>query len=460
MGINITKNDLIWSYLAKFIQLCSGLFVLPLVLKMLSPEEVGMNYLMLSVSSLVALLDFGFSPQFGRNFTYVNSGAKRLLNEGVEYSDDRQVDYHLLAVLLQTAKYVYKKLSIVCEAFMLLLGTIYMYVVTDGFTNVNNSLVIWLLFSVSTYFTIYFTYYNSLLTGSGMIKEASIATILSRLVNIIISVVMLYYGGGLLSIVIASLVAPFVQRYYSYVKYFTPELREKLKSEIHKSEITELYSVIWYNAKKLGINFLGSYAINRSGLFIIGLYLTLSEVGEYGLMTQLAGILSGVAQVPFATYQPKFADCRVSGNREHFIKLMTLTIAVYWFIMISGALFIAMWGKSMLSFIGSNTQLPGTLILIVYLLSVILEGNHSMFATLIVTDNKVPFVKASLVSGFAIVVLTVIVLSTTNLRLLGVVCIPFLVQLFYNNWRWPLWVINDFGIKDTIRYGKEAFIFK
>lgn len=35
-----------------------------------------MNYLMLTVGSLVSLFDFGFAPQFGRNITYVFAGAQ------------------------------------------------------------------------------------------------------------------------------------------------------------------------------------------------------------------------------------------------------------------------------------------------------------------------------------------------------------------------------------------------
>ena len=84
MDIKITKKDILWSYIGRFFGIASSFITLPIVLHMLSPEEVGMNYLMATVSSLVGLLDFGFSPQFGRNFTYVNSGAKKLLKEGVD----------------------------------------------------------------------------------------------------------------------------------------------------------------------------------------------------------------------------------------------------------------------------------------------------------------------------------------------------------------------------------------
>lgn len=67
--VRITKKDVIWSYVAQLFNMGAGLIVLPLVLHMLSPSEIAMNYIMLTVSSLVALLDFGFLHQFSRNIT-------------------------------------------------------------------------------------------------------------------------------------------------------------------------------------------------------------------------------------------------------------------------------------------------------------------------------------------------------------------------------------------------------
>ena len=75
--ISVTKKDIIWGYLAQFFLVASGLITLPLVLNILSAEEIGMNYLMLTIGSLVSLLDFGFAPQFGRNITYIFSGAQK-----------------------------------------------------------------------------------------------------------------------------------------------------------------------------------------------------------------------------------------------------------------------------------------------------------------------------------------------------------------------------------------------
>ena len=454
MGVEITKKDVTWSYVAKLFQIGSGLVTLPLILRLLTTEEVGMNYLMLTVSSIVGLMDFGFSPQFGRNFTYVNSGARRLCREGVEEERGGSIDWHLLSVLISTARFVYRRLSVLALIVMLTFGTGYIWYLTEGFTNVNNSLYIWILYSFSTYFNIYFSYYSSLLTGSGMIRESSQAAILSKSAYLVLCTLFLLFGWGLFAVVAANFIAPFVQRYVSYRAYFKPELKARLAEQtVTHEDIRETFSVIWFNAKKLGINFIGAYAVNKMGMFIIGFFLPLATIGSYGLLTQLTTIVSGIANTMFVTYLPKVSNCRVTGDRPMLKRTISFSMVVGQIIMLAGALGIIFVAPYLLELIKSQTMLPSRLICELYLVIVALELNHSEFASVISTENKIPYVVPSLVSGGVIVLLTFIALKFTTLGLLGVVLVQGIVQAAYNNWRWPLWVFRELDMSISEFYG-------
>lgn len=454
MGVEITKKDVTWSYVAKLFQIGSGLVTLPLILRLLTTEEVGMNYLMLTVSSIVGLMDFGFSPQFGRNFTYVNSGARRLCREGVEEERGGSIDWHLLSVLISTARFVYRRLSVLALIVMLTFGTGYIWYLTEGFTNVNNSLYIWILYSFSTYFNIYFSYYSSLLTGSGMIRESSQAAILSKSAYLVLCTLFLLLGWGLFAVVAANFIAPFVQRYVSYRAYFKPELKARLAEQTAtRKDIRETFSVIWFNAKKLGINFIGAYAVNKMGMFIIGFFLPLATIGSYGLLTQLTTIVSGIANTMFVTYLPKVSYCRVTGDRPMLKRTISFSMVVGQIIMVAGALGIIFVAPYLLELIKSQTMLPSRLICVLYLVIVALELNHSEFASVISTENKIPYVVPSLVSGGVIVLLTFISLKFTTLGLLGVVLVQGIVQAAYNNWRWPLWVFRELDMSISEFYG-------
>lgn len=454
MGVEITKKDVTWSYVAKLFQIGSGLVTLPLILRLLTKEEVGMNYLMLTVSSIVGLMDFGFSPQFGRNFTYVNSGARRLCREGVEEERGGSIDWHLLSVLISTARFVYRRLSVLALIVMLTFGTGYIWYLTEGFINVNNSLYIWILYSFSTYFNIYFSYYSSLLTGSGMIRESSQAAILSKSAYLVLCTLFLLLGWGLFAVVAANFIAPFVQRYVSYRAYFKPELKARLAEQtVTREDIRETFSVIWFNAKKLGINFIGAYAVNKMGMFIIGFFLPLATIGSYGLLTQLTTIVTGIANTMFVTYLPKVSNCRVTGDRPMLKRTISFSMVVGQIIMLAGALGIIFVAPYLLELIKSQTMLPSRLICVLYLVIVALELNHSEFASVISTENKIPYVVPSLVSGGVIVLLTFIALKFTTLGLLGVVLVQGIVQAAYNNWRWPLWVFRELDMSISEFYG-------
>lgn len=448
MSITLSRKDIIWSYFAQFFSIASGIITLPLILRMLSSEEIGMNYLMLTMGSLVSLFDFGFGPQFGRNITYIFSGTKELKKEGVNvtYESD-EINYRLLATMIHTAKSVYRVLGLIVIVTMLSLGSFYIYNITNGFSNINNSLAIWIVYSISTYFNIYYSYYTSLLTGKGLIMESRKAIVYSKLFYIILTFAFLYLGLGLFGVVLANLIAPFVNRYISNYYFFTKDIKEKIGHYIiTKKEKIDLFNIIWHNAKKLGLVFLGSYAINKLSMFLAGLFLTLNEIASYGLMIQLVGIIPALATTLFNAFQPKFASLRVMNDNKQLIKLFSYSMNIFYILFIIGGLCLMIFGPWVLSIIKSNAILPPLSILFLYIIVTLLENNHSLFATLITTNNDIPFVFSALFAGGLIAVGSFISLSFSNMGILGLVIVQGLSQLIYNNWKWPLTIFKEFNI--------------
>jgi O-antigen/teichoic acid export membrane protein len=466
--IQISRKDIAWSYIAQFFSIASGVITLPLILRMLSTEEIAMNYLMLTIGSLVALFDFGFSPQFGRNITYVFSGAKELKKEGiVQTLTNNEVDYRLLVQMIGTARFVYRRLSFVVLTAMLTLGTLYIHRVTEGFSNINNSLLIWIIFCISTFFNIYYSYYSSLLIGKGLIMESKKAMLYSKLSYIFLTFVLLLSGLGLIGVTVANLIAPFVNRFISYRLFFTKDLNKQItKFPQEKSEILKLFKIIWHNSRKLGLVFVGSYTITKLSLFLAGLYLPLEEVASYGLMMQFAGIISGISSTLYYAYQPTFASLRVKNNNTKLIELFAFSMNVFYTIFLLGSFALIFLGPWALSIIKSNAVLPAIHILTIYLLITLLENNHSNFATLIVTKNEIPFLKPALMAGGLIALGSYLTLEYTTWGLMGLVAVQGFSQVIYNNWKWPSMVMHEFrisfryfiktGISETIKNLKKT----
>lgn len=446
MKIEISKKDIIWSYISQILNVGSGLITLPLILHMLSGEEIGMNYLMITISTMVGLLDFGFAPQFARNITYVFSGAQELRKEGIAEVKE-EINYRLLRNMIGVAKMVYSRLAVLTLIIMLTFGSWYIYEVTNGFRNVNNSLLIWLIYTLSIYFNVYFTYYSSLLTGKGMVMEAKKSIVGQKTVYILLTFVLLILGFRLMGVVIANLISPFVGRFLAYRYFYDEETKNNLSlTEKSKEEQKELFKTIWFNAKKLGLVFVGSYAINKLSMFIAGLFLSLQDIASYGLMIQLFSIISSTALTYNLASQPQFTSYRSSGLKDALLKKFSLSMDIFYILYIFAILILIIFGQDILRIIRSNTNLPNTKILIIYAIVILLENNHSAFATLIITGNKIPFVESSLLSGFAICILSYISLKYTVFGILGLVCVQGLCQAVYSNWKWPYVVCKEYGI--------------
>lgn len=462
MSVRASKSDVIWSYIAQFFSLGSGLITLPLVLHLLSTEEIAMNYLMMTVAAMVAMVDFGFSPQFGRNFTYVFSGAQRLEKEGLSSNVESKINYHLLRCLIDAAKLVYKYMSILVLVLMLTAGTYYISIVTKGFTNIENSLLIWILFSTSTFFNVYFSYYSAILYGRGMVKESKKAMLASRILYIVLAYILLLGGCGLIGLCIANFISPFLSRWMSYRYFYDKDIKRALSAEKSTTyEIRELFWIIWYNAKKLGIVSVGTYTALKFSLFIAGLYLSMAEVSALGLLMQLANIIVMVSTTFNSALIPQLTAYRVNKDEPDLIKYFAWTLNIYYVLFIGMSACLVIAGPWLLQLIGSNASLPSTVTVLLYLLVLFLENNHGLFAGFITFSNSVPYTKVAIISGSLICIGDVLVLHFTDLGLLGLVLVQGIVQLAYNNWYWPYLVCIslNLSILNLIKIGgHESYI--
>lgn len=464
MGVKLTKKDVIWSYLAQFFGIASGIFILPIILRLLSTEEIALNYLIGSLGSMVALFDFGFAPQFGRNITYVFSGAQEIQKKGIQDLNGLgEINYNLLANMINTAKFVYLRIAIFSGIVLCTFGTWYIYSVTNGFTSVNHVIWIWIFTIVSIFLSFYFTYFDSLLIGRGLIRKAKIAGIISKVVYISLAISFLYMGYGLFGVAISSLCSTFVYRFISYRFFYDHDFKEKLRGIKPKpEERKELFLKIWHNSSRLGLVFISAYAINNLSMFLAGLYLSSEEVASYGLLIQLVGIIGVVSGTLINSYNPTFASLRISGKSKELMQTFSFALFVYLSLFIMGASFLIFLGPMVLEFIGSNAVLPNAYIMMAYCLVVILENNHSNFGTLIVTKNEVPFLKSSVIAGFFVAIGDFLVLNYLSFGVLGLILVQGIVQLSYANWKWPLLVCQEFSTSylKILRLGYKETILK
>lgn len=433
--------------------------MLPIVLRILSTDELGMWFVFGSIAALVSLLDFGFSPSMMRNVIYAWSGAKKLYAEGTPEIDiSLGTNYVLLRKLIIASKKIYLMIAVFAGVILLLVGTPYINSLIDS--TQSSFIIAWIIYSIGVFFNLYTSFWNPFLKGIGAIKEANMALVFSKIVYMIFTTIGLHLGGGLVWLSVMYLLFGLVLRELS--KYFFVRISKinEFKSEVNESiDAKEILRVIWPNARRLGVVMIGAWLINRSTTLLSSHFLGLSITAQYGLSIQLLTFVGGMSSLLFNSYVPEITSLKISGDRNRYNALFARSMITQWVMSITGILSVVFIVPYALDFIGSNSMLLPTSTLLLLGLVLFLEWNHSTFATLITLGNSVPFVNASLLSGVGIVITALLFAYNTEMGVLGLILAQGIVQLVYNNWYWPRYVLNESGLSiiDLIKIGMNDY---
>ncbi|MGL5963453.1 MAG: hypothetical protein ACRCZ2_03505, partial [Fusobacteriaceae bacterium] len=212
--MKITNKDVIWSYSSQIFQMGASLFILPIILKKLPSEEIGIWYVFMSFSALINLLDFGLSPTFSRNISYIFSGAKKLSSEGINSEVSNEVNYSLLKNTINSVKKIYMGISLVVVSVFGTIGSVYIASLVNNNQNLsyNSIMLAWIIYIISLAFNFYYYYFTPLLMGRGLIKESHKTIVFSKIGYLILAYILIQLNYGLLGIAIANLISSFVNR--------------------------------------------------------------------------------------------------------------------------------------------------------------------------------------------------------------------------------------------------------
>lgn len=443
INIRSDKSTVLWGYAATLLSVASGLIVLPLILRYLSSEEVAVYYLLITISSFAALFDLGFSPQISKNLTYIFSGADNIKKEGYS-SSTGVINYKLLKSLIEESKNIYRKISLAVFIVLAIFGTIYIIKVTKDTLPLEYILPLWLLFVLITSAQMYFFYYNAFMEGKGLIKRAKQINVISRIFNIVIVSAFLLLGLKLWAVLIGYVFLLVVFVVFSKKAFYTKDITEEmLKIEVDKSDLKDVFDKIWFNAKKVAIIYFFGFLINKSNLFIAGLYLDLKTVASLGLMMQFTALIASLSENFYLVMQPEIISLRVKKEQEQLIKKFSCGIVVYILLFVLGSVILLTFVPFLLKLIGSNTELPTLTIMAIYCLICLLERQHSTFAAFISTGNRIFWLESTIIVGALIVAGSFLVLKYTSMGLLGLILVQGVIQLCYSNWKWPYEALKE-----------------
>jgi O-antigen/teichoic acid export membrane protein len=443
MRSSLARIDVLIGYVAQALNIGGLLLLLPLVLTHLNQSETALWFIFLSIATFAQLAELGFQPTIARNLAYALAGTLELRRIGLQEIpvSNNPPNSDLVADIIIAAKRLYFYIVSFCAAVLLVIGTAYVYYSARDLFNIKQYIVAWLLFSIGQIANLYFSYFNALLLGSGKVRTVNSLVIISRSSLVVFAAIALTLNSGLLGLGAASLAAAITGRVFAYIftrKWLLEHRRRRTAETVNKA-----VAVIWHNAYRLGLVQLGAFFIQRGSIFIVTTFLGLHAAARYGLTATLMITLLTVAGYVAQMHVPMMSYLQAGRKFEQLRTVYGRNLVFANVVFILGFALIALFSKTALSLIGSKTELLDAPMLMLFGLVLLLELNHSVAATYLTTTNAVPFLAAALISGAATFIASVIAVRVFGLW--GVIIVQGVVQLSYNNWKWPMLAMRHMG---------------
>jgi O-antigen/teichoic acid export membrane protein len=450
--MNIGRSDVIWNYIATFLQIGVGIILLPFILRAFSQETVAIWTIFATIVTLIGLLDFGFNPSFARNVSYVVSGVKELKTTGynIVESHGNEIDYSLFKGLIDAMRWFYRRMASILFLILATAGTYYIYIVLKNYSgNSAEVYIAWGILVIINTWSLYTMYYDSLMQGQGLIKRAKQIQMTGQSIYLAVAVVLILLRFNLIAIVSAQALSIVIKRTLSHRAIYTDEFKNVLHTVKAQSREKILKS-IYPNAMKLGLTTVGNTVSSRSAIIIGSLYLSLETIASYGITFQIASIIAMVARVYFLSYQPKIVQYRIWNDNAaiKYVYLKSCRFLLATFVLGGGCFIVG--GEWALDLIGSKTPLLSKSLIVLTLFFFLLEDNRTNAGEILLTKNEVPFVKSELFTGVFTVILLFTFMRYTDLGVLGMLIAPLIVQSCYQNWKWPTVVIKELNRRSSI----------
>ena len=433
--VRVWKSAVGWSFAVTALRAGGFLLVLPLALRRLSPDELGLWYVFTSIGDFCAFAELGLALILGRSASFFMAGVERLPVHGLDLNpptaEMRPPNLAGLAGLLQLARHVYVRI----------VGGILLFMLTVGLTIVLSKLRAlpgpqtghWLtygVFVVATMLSVAGSYWPQFLIGIGQVRQGQRALMFGLVLNYAVAAGCLLLGLGIISLALGQLVLALVN--FTYARWQAlascPGIRTAPALAINFGDV---WPVTWRSL----LTSLGANMCCPATLFVCGIILDLATTASYGLSLRLALVAQGLAGAWLMVRQPHIARARAAGDLPLAIALVkgslprcALTYAI-------GAVAIFLLATPMLEWMKSRTPALPAALLAGLLVMVGLDFVVGFHSAVIQTANRFPHLKIYLLSGVATITLAFV--AGTAYGIAGIIAAPIIVQVWCVYWWIP-----------------------
>ena len=435
----LIASAVVWSWVFNGLRIASGLFLLPLILRVLPDPDLGMYYVFLSLSALVPLVDFGFSSSLSRYVSYATSGARTIQAQGMARLEKTSgPNFELLWDLYRVANRLYAVLALILLVLLAFWGTYLVELRVAETSSPTATRIAWVVTLTATIFDIYSNRFINYLFAMDHVRTGTRYGVVAYTVRLAATATMLLCGLGLLSLPLGTFIGSFIQRGLARrrcLQLLSSQTIEPSK----KVDFVKYLKVFWPNTWKVGIQCMSGYLTVNANTAICLHVLGLESNLKYGLSVQLLGIATTMANVWLSVRWPQVSMFRA---RHDAVAVRKALWPRFWLTTVSFGVLaggIVLVGPSMIQMLSPTKTLLPTNWLALLAVTTFFDLQFTVWTTLILTENRMPSLWPTVATNLLSVTLSITLVHFTSLGLGALVLGPLIAGSLFNYWFWPFY---------------------
>lgn len=458
VNIKATKKDIIWNYVGTIVSLGSSFILVPILLLFLDANEYGLWNVFVSVGGITVLFDFGFNSVFSRNIAYCWSGCRTLKKDSVEqFEGDSEVDSNLLNKLIKACQLIYLSISLIAMIVLMSGGSAYIYYISES-ASLDNAIRAWLIYVLGVFFNLLYGYYDSALRGVGLVGEVNIARTIAKMVQLLLSVLLLLIGFGLTGVSIAYVCYGILFRIICKRKFYAYKSIGKLLKNARRpdrKDLLELFGTIWYSTWREGVVSVANYISGQVTTILCSFYLGLAETGRYGLAVQLSTAIGQIAVSFYSAHQPAMQQAYIKRDTLRVREMLSVGICIFEVLFPMGVIAIILVFLPIFQIIRPDAVISIPVMISVSAYQFIIM-KRDCYAWYLAGTNRMVYYKSFIFSAVICVLISILLAEFFSLGIFGFVIAQIGSQLIYNAWHWQKIVDKELDLKLIIKW--EIFV--
>lgn len=431
----LSNTAVVWGFAGAGVRTFGGVLLLPLLVKFVPSDELGVWYVFVSMSSFVLMLNAGLSQALTRGMAYLWAGATELKTFGVSTLDHgaQQTEPNVAGIrdLLATLRIFYAAMGAGCFLLFAIAGTGWIWHITGPLEVRAGLCSAWLLYAAGFSLNFSCAFWMPFLAGINHVRDVERVMAAASVIHLSVSAIGLLLGFGVWSLVVGHILMGLVN--WSAARFLFLGVPTAGGEGWRGGRAqAAILGRIWPTAWRTAACASGAYLGTPASVFVCSAFCDLSTTASLGLTLQLLTKIISVSVIWVRVKIPEFSGLRAKQKHQALAALFASRMRLSLITAFLSTVMLVLSLPIVFEKIGANTRLlPGWPLLVLCVCSA-LRLQQSQYAMLVLTENQNPFARRALVTG-----LLVFATSWMAARVYGIwgLLVPMLlIPGAYNNW--------------------------